>query len=469
VQEVLDTLDPDATEMERIALLRDMRRWPLLKDRAERAVRRLRHGPDVDPVEAVRRILKGRRSEEYLVDMYAHVQERDYTWPELYDQLAGAGWEAAGWPARCGMPDDPREVLSNAALPRLRALPFRERAALLELLVEPDKLYFVAEPARERDRPANQDLEPAPTAEIKSGVAELYEDYPYPNHGVIGSVVARMLRRPLEDRDSPESQVRLLDAGCGTGEQTLGVAKAFEQAEVFGVDYNQRSIDRAQHFAQQHGIDARFERRDLMKPLEGDGPFDVIVSIGVLHTLPDTDAGFRHLRAVAAPDCVFLGMVYGVFGRYDYFRIRDVLHRLCGEEASREARLEALQREGLAGNAGPVYYAETLLQRAAFGPKIAPLEALRRVVAGRSAAYQADAYDHVKDDGYTWRELDATLNRTGWELVGWPDGAGFPADPSALFTGRALERCRALSTLELASVYERLLEPGNLYFLARPR
>ena len=195
------------------------------------------------------------------------------------------------------------------------------------------------------------------------------------------------------------------------------------------------------------------------------GTFDLIISIGVLHSLPDTPAGFRHVRAMARPHALFAGMVYGKFGREEFYIIRDVLNLIT---SSRDEQIAILEENRLAHNAGLSHYVDVLKQRLRFGPRIHPLEAVRRVVGGRSAQYQADAYTHVKDTAYTWEELIALLDDTGWSFEGWPNKSGMPDDPAQLFAGKALRRVRELDIRKQAAIYERLVKPGNLFFLASP-
>jgi len=151
--------------------------------------------------------------------------------------------------------------------------------------------------------------------------------------------------------------------------------------------------------------------------------------------------------------------------------VREALNLICGAdgEGAREDQLAILRENRLARNAGLLHYVDVAKNRLRFGPRIAPLEAARRVLKGRSASYQADGYTHVKDTCYTWSELDALLARTGWELTGWPRKSGMPDDPAQLFRGRALELVRRQPMLQQAAIYERLVMPGNLFFLARPR
>lgn len=307
------------------------------------------------------------------------------------------------------------------------------------------------------------------TGDTAAEVSRLYQEFPYPAHGVVSQVVATMLHDTVRRRRAarPGRPLRLLDAGCGTGEQTLGVARAFPDVEVVGVDLNRASLELARDLAAHSGLRASFQRHDLMQPLDHLGRFDVVVSVGVLHTLADSATGFRNLRRVVEPDGAFLGMVYGAYGKWRTFRIRDALGELCGALSRRE-RVDVLAEAGLATNTGPLHYVETFLTRRRFGPSIPLLEAARRVLAGRSKTYQADAFTHVKETAYTWRELATLLEDTGWSLQGWPTRSGMPDRPEQVLRGRALELIRGRSLLDQASIYERLVCPELLYFLAAP-
>jgi SAM-dependent methyltransferase len=301
-------------------------------------------------------------------------------------------------------------------------------------------------------------------------VAALYESYPYPAHGIISSVLARMAGGVVAEMRSRRHGQRLagLDAGCGTGEQTLGLARAYPDLEMTGVDFSDASLAFARDLSLKHGVPAGFARADLTRPLEGLGPFDLVVCVGTLHHLPDPRAGLRALRGVIREGGVLLGMVYGTFGKQDLFRARDALRLLAGEGASREERLSLLPAAKLALNAGPLHYLRALGYRARFGPDIAVREALLRVVRGRSSSYQADAFTHPQETSFTWSELDRELASTGFRLTGWPRRSGMPDDPRQLFGGEAARRLSRMTCLAQAAVYERVLCPPHLYFLAEP-
>jgi len=309
------------------------------------------------------------------------------------------------------------------------------------------------------------------TGTLTDDVEQLYDDYPYPAHGVVSSVVAQLAQdavsRLQERLDG--TALEYLDAGCGTGEQTLGMARAYSGLRVTGVDFSERSLSFARDLARRHGLRASFVRKDLTRSLDDIPAPDLITCIGALHHLPSPAAGLRALRGVSKPHTLLLGMVYGTFGKWDLFRVRDALNLLAGPSASRPERLALLQKVRMANNVGPAEYARTWAKRRRFGPRIPWMEAVRRVVGGRSPNYQADAYTHPRETSYTWAEVDELLTSAGWRLVGWPRRSGMPDDPSELLGKDGARLVAELDLLARASIYERLVCPANLYFLAEPR
>jgi SAM-dependent methyltransferase len=310
--------------------------------------------------------------------------------------------------------------------------------------------------------PSNE--EPGAERDTAGEVARLYADHPYPDHGIVSSSLARMATGLV----APGRATRILDAGCGTGEQTLGIARAYPSAEVIGVDVSAASIARAREHGDRHGIRATFAVRDLLEPLDDLGTFDLIVSVGVLHHLDDPVPALRNLANLAAPDAVLLGMVYGSFGRTELFAARDGLRLLAEHEGTRDDVLEALGSLRWSPNHGVMHYADVLRRRLRFGPDIDWWEAVRRVARGRSRSYQADAFTNPQELSFTWAELGATIARAGWELTGWPARSGMPDDPKSLLREPAASALARRSLLDRAAVYERIVQPSNLYFTAKP-
>jgi SAM-dependent methyltransferase len=78
---------------------------------------------------------------------------------------------------------------------------------------------------------------------------------------------------------------RLLDAGCGTGEQTLLAASS--GADALGADVSPLAIERARGKAAARGIKARFEVADALLLGELGLTFDTVIDSGLFHVFDD--------------------------------------------------------------------------------------------------------------------------------------------------------------------------------------
>jgi SAM-dependent methyltransferase len=77
----------------------------------------------------------------------------------------------------------------------------------------------------------------------------------------------------------------VLDAGCGTGENTLLAAAA--GADALGVDISPLAIARAVEKAAGRGVAARFEVADALNLAELGCTFDTVIDSGVFHVFSD--------------------------------------------------------------------------------------------------------------------------------------------------------------------------------------
>ena len=90
---------------------------------------------------------------------------------------------------------------------------------------------------------------------------------------------------------------RVLDAGCGTGENALYLASKGYQ--VRGVDLSPTAIAKARAKATERGLSVEFAVHDVLD-LEGlDQEFDTVIDSGVFHTFSDED-GPRLVASVAS-------------------------------------------------------------------------------------------------------------------------------------------------------------------------
>jgi cyclopropane fatty-acyl-phospholipid synthase-like methyltransferase len=85
--------------------------------------------------------------------------------------------------------------------------------------------------------------------------------------------------------DAGKLRGRVLDAGCGTGEQVLLAAR--HGAEAMGVDIADLAIERARAKAEERGISATFQVADVLHLEQLGRQFDVVTDSGVFHVFDD--------------------------------------------------------------------------------------------------------------------------------------------------------------------------------------
>jgi SAM-dependent methyltransferase len=120
----------------------------------------------------------------------------------------------------------------------------------------------------------------------------------------------------------------ILVAGCGTM-QAAHYAARWPNARVVGIDISEESLAFEESLKRAHTLD-NLELRLLPveRAAELNEAFDAIVSTGVLHHLPDPDAGLRALRAVLAPRGALHLMVYAPYGRAGVYMLQEFCRRL---------------------------------------------------------------------------------------------------------------------------------------------
>jgi len=92
-----------------------------------------------------------------------------------------------------------------------------------------------------------------------------------------------------DDLDGP-----LLDVGCGVGEHARHFAA--EDVPTVGVDFARPAVERARELARETSLDAEFHVADALALDPALGSFEVVVDVGMFHTLEPDD----HLRYAAS-------------------------------------------------------------------------------------------------------------------------------------------------------------------------
>jgi 2-polyprenyl-3-methyl-5-hydroxy-6-metoxy-1,4-benzoquinol methylase len=98
---------------------------------------------------------------------------------------------------------------------------------------------------------------------------------------------------------------RVADLGCGQGWSSIAVARAFPQAEVWGIDGDVASIEDARERARTAGVRVRFEAVDAAE-IAASGPFDAVLCLEMLHDLARPAEVLAAARQALADDGVVL-------------------------------------------------------------------------------------------------------------------------------------------------------------------
>jgi SAM-dependent methyltransferase len=90
---------------------------------------------------------------------------------------------------------------------------------------------------------------------------------------------------------------RVLDAGCGTGENSLYLARL--GLDVLGIDWSELAIARARAKAVERAPDSRFEVADALDLGPLGRSFDSVLDCGLFHTFDDRDRA-TYVRSLGA-------------------------------------------------------------------------------------------------------------------------------------------------------------------------
>ena len=96
--------------------------------------------------------------------------------------------------------------------------------------------------------------------------------------------------------------LRVLDFGCGSGDISVGLAKAIAPGELHGVDLEEAQIELARSLAGPAGLgNAIFHVGDVTALPFQDGFFDVAHCHNTLTYVPDTQAALAEVKRVLKP------------------------------------------------------------------------------------------------------------------------------------------------------------------------
>jgi SAM-dependent methyltransferase len=249
----------------------------------------------------------------------------------------------------------------------------------------------------------------------------------------------------------PRQDLRILCAGCGSSQAAL-IALNNPDCSVVGIDLSAASLAHSNRHRDRHSLsNLELRQMSLLDVGALDRCFDLIVCTGVLHHLPDPDAGLRALADVLDPLGSMAIMLYGTAGRAGVYLVQDILRRLgAGPDA-----------EGL----------RTARELLKFVPSyhylISPTGKLPNDLADDAGI--VDMLLHPQDRAYSVPELMEFVETAGLIFFGWSDNALYCAD--RYLSGEMLERVLALPAAEQWAVVDNLtlINSRHDFFARKPQ
>lgn len=234
---------------------------------------------------------------------------------------------------------------------------------------------------------------------------------------------------------------RILDAGCGTGVSTDYLCHLNPGAAVLAVDISSGALEVARERTRRSGAakavrELRIEQRSLLD-LAGEGPFDYINSVGVLHHLREPEAGLQALAGLLRPGGLLHLFLYADGGRWEIHRTQRALARLAVGSGAEGLRL-----------------GRQLLAELPEGNRLKQHHERRWVVDTAADANFADMYLHPQETSYNLERLLAFVASAELNFAGFSNPEVW--SPARLLSGELLERAQGLSQLEQWSLVEEL-------------
>jgi len=300
-----------------------------------------------------------------------------------------------------------------------------------------------------------------------AAVKQLYEKHPYPSPNAGDSLLRDMVGVlwflfPGQDL----AGWKILDAGCGTGHRLAAVAKAYRKAQFTGLDISHAALDVGRQLAEKHQLkNLQFLQGDIAQ-FPADEQFDLIISTGVIHHLPDPAFGVTKLCHVLSPDGMMLLWLYHRFGEFERLLQRELVLTLAGSgPASLDAGANILSELKISLN--PEQYGASLLSKDDSSQMTLDADAfLNPIVHAYRFSEALGLFSNAEVD---WVAINGITNKNSSTLIDL-EGRGNPdvtlSEKEMLGSTALFESYQRLSKQEKLSVIELRTKPTGLSILA---
>ncbi|MGB3508944.1 MAG: class I SAM-dependent methyltransferase [Microcoleaceae cyanobacterium] len=301
--------------------------------------------------------------------------------------------------------------------------------------------------------------------DISSAVEGLYDTFPFPPDPLVDEAPPGYNWRwswPVAysfcTGKKPQKQnIRILDAGCGTGSSTDYLVHLNPQASVVGIDLSSGTLRVAKERCSRSGASrVEFHHLSIYDVGQLEGEFDFINCVGVLHHLPEPIKGIQNLALKLAPGGIMHIFVYAELGRWEIRLMQQAIAILQGKQRGD-------YKDG-------VKVGRDLFASLPEDNRLVKYERERWAFENQRDECFADMYVHPQEIDYNIDTLFELIEASGLEFLGFSNWEYW--EPKRLL-GKSPDLMERLSGLDESDRYRliELLDPQIShyeFFLGRP-
>lgn len=303
--------------------------------------------------------------------------------------------------------------------------------------------------------------------QITQAIKNQYMNFPYPaipaghmEDEMLCSTDYEFIHYLLKGEYKSHNDIKILDAGCGTGYSTLKLAQRNPNANIIAVDISSESLKLAKERLQTANINMdkiNFIEMNLLEIDKLNEKFDYIVSTGVLHHLSDPFKGLINLKSLLKEDGFMYLMLYSDYGRMFLKLTRKMIGILSDDKNDLfegltigKEILNILPEENHILISHKLNHESTIKT---FGTDFA-----------ESDSQFIDSYVNANERTYNIEELFEFINKAELNFIRFYDEYAY--NPELLFKGNPLliEKAKKLSKVELYKIGEIINSRNNFAF-----
>jgi SAM-dependent methyltransferase len=300
---------------------------------------------------------------------------------------------------------------------------------------------------------------------VSTAVAKLYDTYPFPPEPILDEPPPGYNWRWnwlaaynfCTGRKPVKQNIRILDAGCGSGVGTEYLVHLNPQAQVVGIDLSAGTLEVAKKRCQSSGADrVEFHHLSLYDVAQLPGEFDLINCVGVLHHLPDPVRGLQALATKLAPGGLMHIFVYGELGRWEIQLMQKAIALVQGDK-------KGDYRDG-------VQVGRQIFAVLPENNRIVKREKQLWSLENHKDECFADMYLHPQEIDYNIDTLFELIDASGLEFIGFSNPGFWQLDRLLAKAPDIIQRVESLSDRQKYRLIE-LLDPEVThyeFFLSRP-